>query len=62
MCLSELWNGFHKQIFPGVRIPQAKISRISESRLPYMERPGNVVQRLYYCAYTSLFVQTFIWF
>ena len=55
-------SGFHKQIFPGVRIPQAKISRISESGLPYMERPGNVVRRLYYCAYMSRFAQTYIWF
>ena len=55
-------SGFHKEIFLTVRIPQAKISRISESGLPYMERLGNVVRRLYYCAYMSRFVQTFIWF
>ena len=41
-------SGVYKKIFPGVRIPQAKISRISESGLPYMERQGNVVRRLYY--------------
>ena len=35
-------SGFHKEIFLGVRIPQAKIFRILESGHPYMERLGNV--------------------
>ena len=55
-------SGFHKEIFLGVRIPQAKISRISKCGHPYMERLGNVVRRLYYWACMSRLVQTCTWF
>ena len=33
----ELYSGFHKQNLPGFRIPQAKISQITETgSVPYM--------------------------
>ena len=35
----EQYSGFHKQNFPGFRIPQAKISQIPETgSVPYMGR------------------------
>ena len=41
-------SGFHKQNFPGFRIPQANISQIPESGFPYMGResgtPGCITE------------------
>ena len=55
-------SGFHKQKVPGFRIPQAKNSRILESRFPYMvyEGRGELARRPY--PTVLLFVCFFVFF
>ena len=68
--IPDSWAVFR---IPKPRIPDFTSKIVSESGfnkqeylpdfgLPYMERLGNVVRRLYYRAYMSEFAQTFIWF
>ena len=71
-CIPDLKaqdSEFHKQKVPGFRIPQAKNSRILESRFPYMgyERGEELARKLYSAVLLSavlllLFVCFFVFF